>query len=60
MLKKSKLPMWPAKSSSDEYYGFGDHYSLPHGGACGVKVIIVGNGHSDSSSNPGREWLHFT
>ena len=28
--------------------------------ACGVMVIIVGNGPSDSSSNPGREWLHFT
>ena len=31
-----------------------------HGGARGVMVIVVGNGHSDSSSNPGREWLHFT
>ena len=31
-----------------------------HGGACGVMVIVVGNGHGDSSSNPGREWLHFT
>ena len=20
----------------------------------------VGNGHSDTSSNPGRDWLHFT
>ena len=27
---------------------------------CGVMVIIVGNGHGDSSSNPGRDWLHFT
>ena len=24
------------------------------GGACGVMVIVVGNGHSDPSSNPGR------
>ena len=23
------------------------------GGACGVMVIIVGNGHGDMSSNPG-------
>ena len=23
-------------------------------------VIVVGNGHGDSSSNHGREWLHFT
>ena len=30
------------------------------GGACGVMVIIVGNGHGDTSSNPGRDWLHFT
>ena len=29
-------------------------------GACGVIVIIIGNGHSDTSSNPGQEWLHFT
>ena len=26
------------------------------GGAGGVMVIVVGNGHSDTSSNPGREW----
>ena len=30
------------------------------GGARGVMVIIVGNGHGDTSSNPGRDWLHFT
>ena len=30
------------------------------GGARGVMVIIVGNGHDDTSSNPGRDWLHFT
>ena len=29
-------------------------------GARGVIVIVVGNGHGDSSSNPGRDWLHFT
>ena len=23
------------------------------GGACGVMVIVVGNGHDDTSSNPG-------
>ena len=28
--------------------------------ARGIMVIDVGNGHGDSSSNPGREWLHFT
>ena len=31
-----------------------------YGGARGVRVIIVGNGHGDTSSNPGRGWLHFT
>ena len=25
------------------------------GSACGVMVIVVGNGHSDTSSNPGRD-----
>ena len=30
------------------------------GGAHGVMVIVVGNGHGDTSSNPGRDWLHFT
>ena len=30
-----------------------------HGGARGV-VVIVGNEHGDTSSNPGRDWLHFT
>ena len=35
-------------------------YCNKHGGACGVMVIIGGNGHSDTSSNPGRDWMHFT
>ena len=26
------------------------------GGARGVIVIVVGNGHGDTSSNPGRDW----
>ena len=26
----------------------------------GVVVIVIGNGHGDTSSNPGRDWLHFT
>ena len=30
------------------------------GGAHGVMVIVAGIGHSDMSSNPGRDWLHFT
>ena len=32
----------------------------PCGGARGVMVITIGNGHGDTSSNPGRDWLHFT
>ena len=27
--------------------------NIPFGGACGVMVIVVGNGHGDTSSNPG-------
>ena len=30
-----------------------------YGGAYGVMVIIIENGHGDTSSNPGRDWLHF-
>ena len=29
------------------------------GGALGVMVIVAGNGHGDTSSNPRRDWLHF-
>ena len=36
------------------------HTYIHHGGARGVVVIVVGNGHGDTSSNPGRDWLHFT
>ena len=28
--------------------------------ARGVMVIVIGNGHGDTSSNPGRVWLHCT
>ena len=28
--------------------------------AHGVMVIVVGNGHGDTISNPERDWLHFT
>ena len=31
-----------------------------YGGARGVMIIVIGIGHDDTSSNPGREWLHFT
>ena len=29
-------------------------------GARGVMVIVVGNRHGDTTSNPGWDWLHFT
>ena len=34
--------------------------TMTEGGARGVIVIVVGNEHGDTSSNPGRDWLHFT
>ena len=30
------------------------------GGAGGVMVIVIGNEHGNTSSNPGRDWLQFT
>ena len=33
---------------------------LLQGGARGVIVIVVGNGHGDTSSNSGQDGLHFT
>ena len=32
---------------------------ISSGGARGVMVIVVGNGHDDTSSNPGQDRLHF-
>ena len=42
----------------DIQHGKNIYYSI--GGAHGEMVIVVGNGHGDSSSNPRRDWLHFT
>ena len=39
---------------------FDDNDNKLIGGARGVIVIVVGNEHGDTSSNPGRDWLHFT
>ena len=30
------------------------------GGTRVVMVIVVGNEQGDTSTNPGRDWLHFT
>ena len=35
------------------------YYKIHIGAACGVMVIVVGNAYGDTSSNPGRDWLHF-
>ena len=35
-------------------------HNLEQGGARGVMVIVAGCGHDDTSSNPGRAWLHFS
>ena len=35
-------------------------FAINMGSAHGVMVIIIGNGHGDTSSNPGWDWLHFT
>ena len=37
-----------------------NNYNVHYGGARGVMVIVVGNEHGDTSSNPGWDWLHFT
>ena len=39
---------------------FFDEYFMVFGGTLGVMVIVVGNGHGDTCSNPGRGWWHFT
>ena len=36
------------------------HQFVSYGGACGVMIIVIGNGHGDTSSNPRRDRLHFT
>ena len=33
---------------------------MPYVGARGVMVTVVGNEYGHTSSNPGRDWLHFT
>ena len=47
----------PGSSKSVNFFFLKNLHSLTmfiDGGACGVMVIIVGNGHSDTSSNPRR------
>ena len=35
------------------------HAFIAHRGAHGV-MVIIGNGYSDPSSNPGGSWFYFT
>ena len=49
-------PVQPSNGQS----GGGARGVMVSGGARGVMVIVVGNGHGDTSSNPGRDSLHFT
>ena len=51
---KIDLVLYPARAEGLE------NVDIRDGGARGVMVIVVGNGHGDTSSNPGRDWLHFT
>ena len=39
-------------------YNFSDVHFF--GGVRGVMVIVAENGHGDTSSNSGQDWLHFT
>ena len=63
-LSSGKTPSLIAKNipcrKLNNWDKFKDLYKENLGGARGVMVIVVGNGHGDSSSNPGRDRLHFT
>ena len=48
------------KNQIKETYSIMIYTDIYIGGARGVMVIVLGIGHDDTSSNPGREWLHFT
>ena len=44
--KKTNPPLSPSPKDRSLY---------PQGGAHGVMVTVLGNGHGDASSNPGRD-----
>ena len=50
----------PVLARLSKYRSIETDWFQQHEGACGVMVIVVGNKHSDPSSNPGRGILHFT
>ena len=63
----NRIRRWPEKSPFNSYNSeelgraqppFLDCFTLPLNR--GVIVIVVGNEHGDTSSNPGRDWFDFT
>ena len=44
----------------DEFTFLDSNVSSTESDARGVMVIVAGCGHDDTSSDPGRTWLHFT
>ena len=52
------LFQWVGKRRMVQHYVIGSLNNTPQG-ANGVMVIVVGNAHGDTSSNPRRDWLHF-
>ena len=61
MLESYSISYW-LKFLSTHYVHWSEMVIISRqmGGARGVMVIVVGNGHGDTSSNPGRGGLHFT
>ena len=57
--EKSMLMAWHDDDNWLDYLKPQD-YKNWLGGARGVMVIVIRNGHGDTSSNPGWDWLHFT
>ena len=56
LVKFLKSLFFPAIHSTHSYIHTVNVYTC----ARGVMVIVAGYGHGDASSNPGRDWLHFT
>ena len=57
MLRAILNKSWRQHPTRHQLYG---HLLPIIGGVRGVVVVVVGNGHGDTSSYPGRDWLHFT
>ena len=58
--KKSNKRPRISESMKNEQNSLNIIFQDEGGGARGVIVIVVGNEHGNTSSNPGRDWLHFT